>query len=721
MLRRSETRISWLPFVTAGLALCLAHAAAAWGADKDRFSDETTVVVVEVPVQVTREGEPVRGLTVDDFEVFDGKKRQDILDFEVIDLSLVAPGAGPGEVLQMPAAGRRHFLFLFDLSFSDPATIVRAREAAIDLVESGLHPADVAAVATYSISRGSQLVLGFTSDRRQVRVAIETLGLANPIHASPDPLGLMIADLEAGSGAGSGGAAAPGGGASPAATFLENLRDMSALSGRAVRDQRKNDILAMSSSLTDLAGMMQAAPGRKHVVFLSEGFDSSILLGNQGTSSADRERIEEMNRNAAQGEFWKVDSDERYGSTSTQSGLQEMLAGFVRADCAIQAVDIAGLRAGVEADAQSRRQDGLFLMANETGGELYRNYNNLTEAMGQMLESTSVTYLLSFQPRDLEQDGKYHKLKIKVNDLPRGARLVHRPGYFAPVPYEAQAPLQRRLEAAGRVMGAGEDGDFETAVLAASFVADGDRAYVPVLIEIDGPSLLAAQSGENLPTEIYAYAIAADGEIHDSFTQLLALDMGRVGENLRQGGFKFFGHFDLPPGEYVVRSLVRNGANGASSVSTVPLFVPDLDGPVEALLPPLFPEPPGRWLMGQEQGASEQAVYPFQVQGQPFIPAAEPVIRIGVETAVCLMGFRLAPAGDMEVEARVLARDGSPVEAAAEILADGAPSREANGAEAVRATLRLEGLAPGSYTLEISARLAGGEVQSSSIPIKVTS
>ena len=48
------------------------------------------------------------------------------------------------------------------------------------------------------------------------------------------------------------------------------------------------------------------------------------------------------------------------------------------------------------------------------GGELYDNFNNLGEAMGQMLDRTSVTYLLAFQPKNLKFDGKYRKLKIKL-------------------------------------------------------------------------------------------------------------------------------------------------------------------------------------------------------------------------------------------------------------------------------------------------------------------
>ena len=40
-----------------------------------RFSEHTEVVVVEVPVQVIgADGEPVRGLTAADFDVWEGRK-----------------------------------------------------------------------------------------------------------------------------------------------------------------------------------------------------------------------------------------------------------------------------------------------------------------------------------------------------------------------------------------------------------------------------------------------------------------------------------------------------------------------------------------------------------------------------------------------------------------------------------------------------------------------
>ena len=116
--------------------------------------------------------------------------------------------------------------------------------------------------------------------------------------------------------------------------------------------------------------------------------------------------------------------------TSSAVMLQEL----VRADCVIQAVDIGGLRGGDEVRLAKNKQ-GLFMLANGTGGELFENFNNLNEAMSKMLERTSVTYVLAFHAENLKLDGKFHKLQVLLEGRPDGFRVVHRPGYFAPRPY----------------------------------------------------------------------------------------------------------------------------------------------------------------------------------------------------------------------------------------------------------------------------------------------
>src|SRR4029079_13701789 len=106
------------------------------------------------------------------------------------------------------------------------------------------------------------------------------------------------------------------------------------------------------------------------------------------------------------------------------SDLTKMLEEFKRADCTIQAVDIGGLRA--DGAARPKGEDSLFMMAQGTGGELYRNSNDLAQAMGDLLERTSVTYVLTFQPGDLSLDGKYHSLRVRLKNDRGGRRVLHR-------------------------------------------------------------------------------------------------------------------------------------------------------------------------------------------------------------------------------------------------------------------------------------------------------
>src|SRR5262249_10809047 len=147
------------------------------------------VLSVEVPVQVVRDGQPVRGLTAADFEVWEGRRRVPLTGFEALD---VAAAKGPAAArTPVPAAARRHFLLLFDLAFSDPKPIARPRAAGTRLITQ-LQPSDLAAVATYSAPRGPQLVLGFTSDRRQLDNALGSLGLPDLITRPMDPLRLVL-------------------------------------------------------------------------------------------------------------------------------------------------------------------------------------------------------------------------------------------------------------------------------------------------------------------------------------------------------------------------------------------------------------------------------------------------------------------------------------------------------------------------------------------------
>jgi VWFA-related protein len=707
--------------------LALAVPAAAPAAEKT-FSDSTDVVVVEVPVQVLRDGEPVRDLKAADFEVYEGRHRLPVTGFEVLDLNAVPDK--PGFKTAKPIAARRHFLLLFDLGFSSPKAIGQAREAAADLVKH-LHPVDLVAVASYTPSKGPQLLLGFTSDKEQIAKALEMLGQPQMFDRVPDPLRLVLNSggfSGGGGGGGGGGGRGPAGGGGRAAERKEALENafgegdtpfLSAIAGpmnQSERAVRQRAVAAMTRGYADLAKAMSGLYGRKYVVLFSEGFDASLF---QGTANVDEQNT--MAAASATGAIWGVDSEQRYGSTRTTNDLEKMLEEFRRGDCVIQTVDIGGLRERGGSESQwAGGRDSLFAIADGTGGELYENFNDLSAAMGQMLKRTSVTYVLAFQPEGLKRDGAYHRLRVELKGSPKGTRVVHRPGFYAPRPFGERSTTERMLETAQQVVGGsiGDMGGIPVSVLAAPFPAAGGQSYVPVLLEVAGPALLEGQpSGQPLPAEIYVYALDADGAVKDFVSQTIGLDLGKVEPALRQSGLKFFGHLDLGPGDYSIRVLVRNGATGASGLEAATVHVPVFTDPV--LLPAFFPEPAGKWLIVREavKEGDPQVPYPFMAGEQPFIPASLPVLGAGEEAAVALVGYHLKD-GDLQAEAKILTADGQEA-GEAELRVVKRFGRGADGADRVNAALKTPGLRPGDYLLMVTLTDPSGGAETSVTPFTV--
>ncbi|MFL6258904.1 MAG: VWA domain-containing protein [Thermoanaerobaculia bacterium] len=719
---------SWLP----GLLLILAAPLAAlYAADRQAaptFEGSSQVVAVEVPVNVVgRDGSPVRGLTADDFEVYDGNEKQKLSSFEVVDLKTMGEAAPPaaGEAAPAPAdlrpAARRHFLLLFDLSFSTPTSVLKARLAARDFVLNSLHPTDLAAVATYSLETGPKLIVTFTPDRVQLARAVDTLGYHQALGTSKfDPLRFVIDEPDT---ALLSSAVSSGGSRRDRQELIEQevyeyLKTIALAAQKEERSFQMSRISSYSRSLTEVARALNAVQGRKQVIFFSEGFDSRLLLGRDTTDPT----AEEDDLNVASGRSYLVDNDQRFGNTGLQGEINRMLDQFRRADCVIQAVDIGGLRAGNDQQARPSGEGALFVMAHETGGELFKDANNLRDPLNRMLERTSVTYLLTFERSDLKTDGAYHRLKVKAK-LPPGARLTHRAGYYAPRPFQQLDPLERNLLASDGIASATARRDLDLNVLTAAFRATPQRAYVPVIIEASGKSLLAGEKGKKLDVEIYAYVSDQQGRMRDFFNRRVALDLDKGGarKGMEEGGVKYYGHFDLEPGTYHVRVLVRNAGSGRTGVQTVPVTVPAYSEAQPVLLPPFFMEDHQKWLLVREQTGGElkgSVVYPFTVSGEPYVPAARPVLNGETPARLCLVAYNLGK-GELAVKGEVLAADGksSPLGKLSRV------ERTATGIQGLDklvATFDPAGLSAGDYVLRVAVTdPATGHKQTNSLPFHV--
>jgi hypothetical protein len=447
------------------------------------------------------------------------------------------------------------------------------------------------------------------------------------------------------------------------------------------------------------------------------------------------------------GEYWMVDSDDMYGNVPLQNEVGEALEAFRRSDCIIQAVDISGLRADFaeQERAHSVGQDTLFYLANDTGGEFFADANKMSEPLMEMLSHTSVTYLLGFQPSELEPDGSFHHLKVRAK-TERGARVFHRKGYYAPRPFEDLHPFEKSLLAADAIASAAPQRDVGLNVLAAPFRANETASYVPVIIEVDGESLLAGQKDEFLSVEIYTYVTNEQGEMKDFFTQAIGLDLSPGDKAFRKGGMKYYGHLELPPGEYLVRVLVRNTKTGMTGVESIPVSIPLYAQQEPVLLPPFFFDGEGSsWILVKQKnmdgGVEQSVVYPFTVNGEPFIPSARPILKKRQSAQLCLIGYNFGD-GQLEVLGKIFDEEGRYVEGGSISLDESLgkifdeEGRYVEGGsisldertitgitevDKLLATFRPDQLKSGNYELRVAVRNRGsGSTQFSSIPISVT-
>ncbi len=689
------------------------------------FEDTADVLTVEVPVNVVRrDGTPVRGLTLDDFEILEEGRAQTIAGIEVVDLAALRGEDLAGRPL--PSAGRRHFLLLFDLSFANPTAVLRARAAAREIVLQALHPTDLVAVATYSIEEGPRLVVTFTPDRAQVARAIDTLGVRRRDDLTAlnlDPLHFLVATPEhlPDSRGSSGEETRIDLRVSADALLREHLQILQNQLDRSQRAFERSRVVSYTRDLGTLARLLGSVRGRKHVLLFSEGFDSRLALGRQPLGDDEEQQRDRLNM--AAGRAWMVDTEQIYGSSGLLGELDKMVEQFRRADCLVQAVDIGGLRASGDTRALAQQnigQDSLFFIAHETGGELFKDGNNIQHQLVDALQRSAVTYVLTYQPTEVEFDGSYRDLKVRLRGESRGLQVSHRTGYYRPRPFAVLDPLEKTLLASDAVASAVPMRDFPMSVLVAPFRA-GDAAYVPVIVELAGSGLLDAHSGERLAVEIYVYVTDHRGEVRDFLSQNLQLDLRRSRQQLLDGGLKYYGHLQLAPGRYRVRVLVRNATTGRAAVESLPLDIPAFQQLPMVLLPPFFVEPPGRWILVREQtagGTGDSVVYPFTVNGEPYIPAARPRVRGQGDARVCLVGYNL-PQGELALAAEVLDASGAPVAGGVLHLVERTVTG-ISGLDKLLARFTADGLGPGDYVLRVSvSQASGGALGVNAIPFSV--
>lgn len=554
-----------------GLTLCLVRLVTA---TDQPAHEEASVTVVEVPVYVTDlDGGPVPDLRIDEFAVKDNGVKQTLLFAARVGKKTVAAdaasldeagGAGPTGGISMA----RNFVFLFDLTFTDPAALSDSRKAALDFVSSTLSQDDYAAVFTLDTGAGVKLLMNFTRDRRQLQNAITTFGASKGAAFVPDSAGLVRMTTAEQS--------RQQGLPPPTVDLGGGLEVAESTVGSGVRrDLRRSETLQMRGSigayltgLSSFAKGIDILAGRKIVLFFSRGFDTKALAG-QTTQEASAQ-AESFTR----GEWENLDPTVREVDTRNIEMLDQVVSSFASSDCRVFCIDASGGRVRYDAEAEpggttSRTHAALEMLSKETGGKLFASTGDVATAMKQIDEATSSYYLLAYHAPP-ETRGKYHKIDVDVA-RPR-VKISHRKGYYGERSFEQYSELDKQIQI-GAILARGF-ADSRTEVPSAAVPlpvcvrkggtpATPDATRCAVIVEIPASGLARLGSPETKELEVYSFAtLPGTGEIRGYLH-----GTARIKDPGKASGLRYTDVMDLLPGSYEIVSIVRSLKTGAAVTS----------------------------------------------------------------------------------------------------------------------------------------------------------
>jgi hypothetical protein len=349
----------------------------------------------------------------------------------------------------------------------------------------------------------------------------------------------------------------------------------------------------------------------------------------------------------------------------------------------------------------------------------------LSGSFDRLLERTGLMYVLAFQPVRVPENGKFHALKVVVKN--KSWRVSARSGYYEPKKHDQITPLERRLSASSAIAAAVPQTEIPAWVLAAPFPAGSHAGagpiLVPVIVEVPGDRLLAKHLAAVMNLDVFVYAVDAAGATRDFLYQPIGLELGKVRETLSKAGIKFYGQLHLPPGEYTLRTLVRDNETDRTGLSVTALTVPEEGNAAPFAAPPLFLSDARPWIMvkGKPRPSDEAgAEYPFAIAGEAFVPAALASLHSGETRQVCVIAYNFTPGdGAIAYTGRVLGVDGKPY-GKVELRLVRASDREGEGQRKLLLDFHPSGLDPGRYALAVKLQdPKTGKSSESSFPFDV--
>lgn len=550
----------------------------------------TDAILVDLVVRDKR-GRPVRDLKIDEIEIFEDGKKQEIISFTPIERGALALPGGPGIVREtesrVPKAAwdQPRQINLVTLVFEGlgPDGRKLGREAALDFLENELQPNTF--VAVFSVDQRLFILQQFTTDRELLRQAVEqaTSGTFTQFVSRSDAIQVELQRLSAMEAAAES-AATPIGQAPPGDVpqLGGNIREL-LLARMSVNILQYAELLERDHqgrtsvfALLSLVREQRRLAGRKTVVYLSEGLHvPPNVVENYRTliSEANRANVSVYAVDARGLMTGGLMSSTRdlLNQTAAQSRSQvTRLGGPVSRD------DVM-VSESAEAALRTNTQQTLADLASSTGGFLIANTNDLREGIKQVVEDIGYYYELAYVPKSMEYDGKFRHINVRVSRP--DVSIQSRSGYFA-LPSSESAPTfpyETPMLIALNNLPPPKDFSYSSAALRFGHDSDGTQYSLVMEVPLAHFSFQQNKEKNQYSTRFSLLALVKDaqGKIVQKFSQDYPLEgpLEKL-ESLKKGNVIFLRHFRLSSGRYTVETVAHDQQTTRTSVRRSILVVP---------------------------------------------------------------------------------------------------------------------------------------------------
>lgn len=538
-----------------------------------KLTTERNLVTVRVVVRDSK-GNALGNLHKEDFRLLDNGKPQVITQFAVeapqaAGLNLPASelkssdGGAQPENAAVSSGPLRYIALYFDdvhMKFED---IARTREAASGYLASALQPGDRVGIFTSS----GQRALDFTDDRGKIHDALFALQsrpiVPHEINPCPDispyQAFLIVEQREAQS--------------LEIATeealscqfnndprFLPDAQRSAESAATRVLDFAETESEASLRELEVLVRRMGVVPGQRNIVLVSPGFMTETQTMRIG-EIVDRALRLKVVVNT-------LDSQGLYVAQPFGDASQDPIVLPGR-------MDLMGNKAQIRLDEYSRNSDVLAEVADSTGGVFFHNSNDLNEGFRRVGSLPGAYYVLAFSPQNLKLDGKFHTLKVSLTKA-KGFSLQARHGYYAPK-QPADAATQASEEIQEAVFSQDELNEIPIDIHTQFFRVGEADAKLSVLTHVDLRYVrFRKQAGRNIDNLVFVTVLFDhDGKYvagQEKTLEMRLLDTSL--ERFAHSGITMKIGFDVKPGAYLVRQVVREAGGAQLSGLSRPVEIP---------------------------------------------------------------------------------------------------------------------------------------------------